>query len=106
MGNSDRLQVGSLFALGHLRVNHIRVLVRFGLSEVRVRVTYRYHASVRMGSVRVEFGLGLFRVLYNSPGSDRVWVKCNLGKEIFSSIFWTILVKVLIESGIDNVGLI
>ena len=71
MGNSDREQVGSLFALGHLQVNRIRVDVRFGLGEFRVLVTYRYHASVRTGSVRVEFGLGLSRVVYNSPGSDR-----------------------------------
>ena len=55
----------------------IRVWVSFGSTmfrsgEVRVRVTYRFHARVRMGSVRVEFKSGLLRVVYSSPCSDSV----------------------------------
>jgi len=40
---------------------------QFGLGGVRVPVTYKYHVQLDLGSVRVEFGLGLFRVAYGSP---------------------------------------
>ena len=46
--------------------------VQFGSGEVRVRVTYRFHARVRMSSVRVDFESGLLKVVYSSPGSDSV----------------------------------
>jgi len=42
-------------------------LVKFGFSKVRVRVTYTYHVCISTGSVQVEFGSGLFRVVYCSP---------------------------------------
>ena len=56
--------------------------VRFGLVRVKFgfgSLTSTMFGSVR-GSVRVEFGSGLFRVIYNSPiriryGSSVIWVK-------------------------------
>ena len=51
----------------------------FGSGEARVRVTYGYHVRVGTGSVRVEFRLGLFCIIYSSLvqigyASSVIWV--------------------------------
>ena len=55
------------FEFGSLSGQPCSGCVRFGSCEVRVRATYGYHVWVGTSSVQVEFGLGLFRIIYSGP---------------------------------------
>ena len=57
-------------------------MFRSSSGSVQVQITYGYHVWVDTGLVQVEFGSGLFRVIYSSPiqigyGSSGIWVEWN-----------------------------